>query len=81
MIGKNAARIVTAVLAALAAAPAWACTVCFGETDSPMARGAEVSILFMLGVTYVVIGGGVAAFLALRFRARRNKTLQEPLSS
>lgn len=75
MSGKNVTRIVTAVLAALAAVPAWACAVCFGETDSPMARGAEFSILFMLVVTYVVIGGGVAAFLALRIRARRNETL------
>ena len=40
-----------------------------------MARGVDFSILFMLVVTYVVIGGGVAAFLALRIRARRNKTL------
>ncbi|HEX9736774.1 MAG TPA: hypothetical protein VGG06_32815 [Thermoanaerobaculia bacterium] len=81
MNGKIVARIVTAGLAALAAAPVWACAVCFGETDSPMARGAELSIMFMVGVTYVVIVGGVAAFLALRFKARRNQTPQEPLSS
>lgn len=75
MSGKNLTRIVTAVLAALAAAPAWACATCFGATDSPMAQGVDLSILFMLVVTYGVIGGGVAAFLALRIRARRNKTL------
>lgn len=73
--GKHLARIVAAVVAVLAAAPAWACPVCFGETDSPMAHAAELSILFMVIVTYVVIVGGFAVFLALRVKARRNRTL------
>ncbi len=52
------------------AAPALACPVCFGESDSPIVEGAERSILFMIGVTYTVIGSGVAAFVVLRRRSR-----------
>lgn len=36
-----------------------------------MARGAEMSILFMAVLTYLVIFGGAAFFVALRIRARR----------
>lgn len=51
--------------------PAAACPVCYGDTDSPMIRGAELSILFMAILTYALIFGGVALFIVLRRRARR----------
>ena len=54
-----------------AASSSVACPVCFGETDSPMVKGAEYSILFMMGMTYTLIGGGVATAVFLRRRGRR----------
>jgi len=47
-----------------------ACGVCFGNSDSAMAHGARLSVLFLLVLTYLVIGGGVAAFFHARSRAR-----------
>lgn len=70
----SARHLVLASLAAaylLAAGLAAACPVCYGDSDSPFARGAELSILFMAIITYVMIVGGVVAFILLRRRARR----------
>lgn len=61
----------SALLMTLPALPSLACAVCFGDTDSPMAGAVNMSILFMIVVTYFVIGGGLVAFFVLRFRARR----------
>jgi len=47
-----------------------ACAVCFGDSDSDLARGARLSVLFLLALTYLVIGGGVAAFFYAGSRAR-----------
>jgi len=47
-----------------------ACAVCFGDSDSDMARGARLSVLFLLALTYLVMGGGVAAFFYARRRAK-----------
>jgi hypothetical protein len=47
-----------------------ACGVCFGNSNSDMARGARLSVMFLLVLTYLVIGGGVAAFFHSRSRAR-----------
>lgn len=71
MNGTLFSRILVAFVAVAAAAPAFACPVCFGESDSPVARAADLSVLFMMIVTYAVIVGGLAAFFVLRFRARR----------
>ena len=54
-----------------AAAGAFGCTVCFGESDDPIVKGAEASVLFMVIVTYLLLGSGVAAAFLLRRRARR----------
>jgi heme/copper-type cytochrome/quinol oxidase subunit 2 len=55
------------------AAPSFACPVCFGDTDSPMAGAANLSILFMMIVTYVVILGGLATVFVLRMKARKKQ--------
>jgi len=47
-----------------------ACAVCFGDSDSDIARGARLSVLFLLALIYLVIGGGVAAFFYARSRAK-----------
>lgn len=63
------AALIAALL--MLAAESLACPVCFGESDAPIVKGAEMSILFMMGVTYTLIGSGVAAFFVLRRRRRR----------
>ena len=64
--------IATAAIAMLACAgSALGCTVCFGESDHPIVKGAEASVLFMVGVTYMLLGGGVASVILLRRRAKR----------
>lgn len=61
-------------LAFLALAPSsYACAVCFGDSDAPIVKGVEVSVLFMVGVTYFLIVGGVVSFLLLRRRAMRQE--------
>ena len=62
-------------LAFLQVASAWACSVCYGAAESPVIRGAELSILFMIVVTYLTVGGGVVGFLLLL--RRRRKMLEE----
>jgi hypothetical protein len=62
----------TAVTLALIAAPraALACPVCFGQSDSPLAKGVNVGVLFLLGtITAVLIG--FASFMI--YLARRAK--------
>ena len=61
--------VVVALLAL--AAESLGCPVCFGESDDPIIKGLESSILFMVGITYTLILGGVATFIFLRRRARR----------
>lgn len=53
------------------ATSAFGCTVCFGESDHPIVKGAEASVLFMVIVTYGLLGSGVVSFILLRRRARR----------
>ena len=55
----------------LVAAESFACPVCFGESDDPIIKGLESSVLFMVGITYALILGGAATFIFLRRRARR----------
>lgn len=51
------------------------CAVCFGDSDAPIVKGVEMSVLFMVGVTYSVILGGIAVFFLLRRRARHLQDL------
>ena len=64
--------LATAIVAMAAfAGNSLGCTVCFGDSDDPMVQGTEASVLFMVGVTYFLLGGGVISFFLLRRRARR----------
>jgi hypothetical protein len=67
------ASVVGWFLTALAAAPAAACTVCFGTRDngSPLVTGARLGVFLLLGVTVAVLGGLTRFFFYLRARARR----------
>lgn len=70
-------RILVLILLVLAftgpgAADAFGCPVCYGDSDEQIVKGAEVSVLFMVGLTYLLLmGGGVLAFVLYRRRARR----------
>lgn len=68
--------LAAALLLLLLAAPhASACPVCYGETESGFLDGARLSVIFMGALTYLLIGGGLGVFLALRRRVQR---LQDP---
>ena len=63
----------TLILAlALPPAPLWACAACYGQSDSPMARGMNWGILSLLAVVTVVLGGCATFFVYL---ARRSATV------
>ena len=48
------------------------CPVCYGESDDEILRGAELSVLFMVGLTYaLLVGGGVLSFFLYRRHLRR----------
>jgi caa(3)-type oxidase subunit IV len=49
---------------------ALACPVCFGQSDSPMAWGANMGIFVMLAVTSGVLAGFATFFIYLMRRAR-----------
>jgi membrane protein implicated in regulation of membrane protease activity len=62
--------LAAAILAAVVV-PAWGCPVCFGESDAPIVKGVEMSVLFLVIVTYGLLISGVAMVVFLRRRARR----------
>lgn len=66
------ALVAVAVTGLLQAVPAAACPVCYGEAGGDVIDGAKLSILFLGGLVYMVIGGGVGVVLALRRRVRKN---------
>jgi hypothetical protein len=69
---------VALLLGALGAAPAAACSVCYGAADSgsPLVSGARLGVFLLLGVTGTVLGGFARFFFYLRNRARQAETEQ-----
>lgn len=55
------------------AAPAAACTVCYGtaENDSPLISGARLGVFLLLGITGVMLGAFARFFFLLQKRARQ----------
>ena len=69
-----------AATAALILTPrlALACPVCFGQSDSPLAQGVNMGVLFLLGtITAVLIG--FASFMV--YLARRAKVFAPATTS
>ena len=64
-------------LAMLAATPLSACPVCFGDPSSPMARGMNNAIWFLLGTIGFVQIGFVALFVTFWRRARELRRRRE----
>jgi hypothetical protein len=63
----------TLLTVGLLAAPraAFACPVCFGDSNSPMAIAMNIGIIFMLIVVAGVLGGFASFFIYLIRRAKR----------
>jgi hypothetical protein len=60
----------TLLLGVISSANLLACPVCFGQSDSPMAQGLNLGILFLLGVVGFVLASFGAFFIYLARRAR-----------
>jgi hypothetical protein len=77
---KVISKLATAFLVFSFASNLFACSVCFGDPNSPMTHGAKVAVFFLLGVIGVVLGSivGVAFFWVRRARL---VTVQEILHS
>lgn len=56
---------------------AWACEVCYGKAESPVIDGMNMSVLFMLATTYVLIVGMAGGFFMLRHKALVKKRCEE----
>jgi hypothetical protein len=54
-----------------------ACPVCFGQSDSPMAWGMNIGILFMLVIVVGVLAGFASFFVHLVRRAHLAEHLGE----
>jgi len=48
-----------------------ACSVCWGAAQDPVVHGTKLSIVFLLALTYLLLGGGVGMVLMVRRRARK----------
>jgi hypothetical protein len=55
-----------------------ACSVCWGAAQDPVVHGTKLSIVFLLGLTYVLLGGGVGMMLLVRRKALRTVSTVEP---
>ena len=68
--GSRSFRWLAAIpmLLAVGNAPVFACSVCYGAAKDSMIDGGQNAILFMLLLTYLLLGGG--AFLMITMRRR-----------
>jgi hypothetical protein len=59
-----------------------ACSVCWGNAQEPVVHGTKLSIVFLLSLTYLLLGGGFGMVVMLRRRARSlNVTSEHPAES
>lgn len=59
------------VSALLLPAQTLACSVCWGAAQDPVVHGTKLSIVFLLGLTYLLLGGGVGMVFLVRRQALR----------
>jgi len=57
---------------------ALACPVCFGQSDSPLALGANMGIWVLLGITGAVLSAFASFFVYLMRRAKLAAALSGP---
>jgi hypothetical protein len=48
-----------------------ACSVCWGAAQEPVVHGTKLSIVFLLSLTYLLLGGGVGMVFLVRRKQRR----------
>ncbi|MCH9003566.1 MAG: hypothetical protein IIC02_13420 [Planctomycetes bacterium] len=65
--------MVAAAIVSAAPADAWACATCFGNPDSPLAKGALAGVIVLFGfISFVLVGvAGVSVFWFHRSRHLR----------
>ena len=63
---------VSAATLLLVPAAARACSVCYGDPDSPATRGMQMAIFFLLGLTGLVLAGFAAMFFYFSNRSRKH---------
>jgi hypothetical protein len=56
----------------LASTQLLACSVCWGSAQDPVIQGTKLSIVFLLGLTYLLLGGGIGMVFMARRRALRS---------
>lgn len=66
---KLALSLPAVLLVSVASAPA--CAVCFGDKSSDTVQAISQSILFMLGLLVIVLGGILAFFIRMLVRSSR----------
>ncbi len=83
MTNRHAGLLVAVVIVGMFPTIAAACPVCYGDSDSAMAQGANNAVLFLLGVVLMVQAGFVALFYtfwrrstALRRRREQFRLIQ-----
>jgi hypothetical protein len=69
-------RLIVALLIVGAPRAAFACPVCFGQNDSPLAWAVNMGVFVMLGFVAVVLSAFAAFFIYLARRARRYELLE-----
>ncbi len=67
-----------AVVLALVAGPAAACSVCQGDPDSRMAKGAQAGVVALLAITYGLLAGIATIAGVWVVRARRMRVDETP---
>ena len=70
MMRRALFTLMVALLVATAPRAALACSVCFGQSDSPMAAGINLGIFAMIGVTGTVLAAFASFFIYLMRRSR-----------
>jgi len=68
---RKTRHLVVLLLVLAAPRAAYACPVCFGQSDSPMASAARLGVLVMLVITVAVLAAFATFFIYLMRQARR----------
>ena len=71
------ATLLFVMLAVAAPRVAFACPVCFGQSDSPMASATNAGIWLMLGVVAIMLSGFASFFIYLSRRMKRLSRIAE----
>lgn len=80
-LNRRVIPLVLALLAATHTATAFACAVCYGKSDAPMAKGMNWGIMVLLAIVGIVLSGvaGFFVYLAKRPALLPGTPAAEPL--